>query len=82
MGHFHALPDAVAVAADRLVAVVRVGSDGGVVVRATWLMAGCLRSPSRDSARRRHWLIRLQHPRHPWCTQLTPSGSLPGAAKR
>ena len=33
MGHFHALPDAVAVAADRLVAVVRVGSDGGVVVR-------------------------------------------------
>jgi len=33
MGHFHALPDAVAVAADRSVAVVRVGSDGGVVVR-------------------------------------------------
>ena len=33
MGHFHALADAVAVAADRLVAVVRVGSDGGVVVR-------------------------------------------------
>ena len=33
MGHFHALPDAVAVATDRLVAVVRVGSDGGVVVR-------------------------------------------------
>ena len=33
MGHFHALPDAVAVAADRLGAVVRVGSDGGVVVR-------------------------------------------------
>jgi len=33
MGHFHAFPDAVAVAADRLVAVVRVGSDGGVVVR-------------------------------------------------
>ena len=36
MGHFHALPDAVAVAAVRLVAsvrVVRAGSDGGVVVR-------------------------------------------------
>ena len=33
MGHFHAIPDAVAVAADRRVAVVRVGSDGGVVVR-------------------------------------------------
>ncbi len=33
MGHFHAIPDAVAVAADRLVAVVRVGNDGGVVVR-------------------------------------------------
>jgi hypothetical protein len=33
MGHFHAIPDAVAVAADRLVAVVRVGSDGCVVVR-------------------------------------------------
>ena len=33
MGHFHAIPDAVAVAADRLVAVVRVGIDGGVVVR-------------------------------------------------
>ena len=33
MGHFHAIPDAVAVAADRLVAVVRVGSDGAVVVR-------------------------------------------------
>ena len=33
MGHFHALPEAVAVAAERLVAVVRVGSDGGVVVR-------------------------------------------------
>jgi len=33
MGHFHALPDAVAVAVDRLVAVVRIESDGGVVVR-------------------------------------------------
>lgn len=33
MGHFHAIPDAVAVAANRLVAVVRVGSDGAVVVR-------------------------------------------------
>jgi hypothetical protein len=33
MGHFHAIPDAVAVAADRLVAVVRVSNDGGVVVR-------------------------------------------------
>lgn len=33
MGLFHALPGAVAVAAGRLVAVVRVGSDGGVVVR-------------------------------------------------
>ena len=33
MGHFHAIPDAVAVAAGRLVAIVRVGSDGGVVVR-------------------------------------------------
>jgi putative transposase len=33
MGHFHALPDVVAVAADRLVAVLRVGSDGSVVVR-------------------------------------------------
>ena len=33
MGYFHAIPDAVAVAADRLVAVVRVGNDGGVVVR-------------------------------------------------
>ena len=33
MGHFYAIPDAVAVAAGRLVAIVRVGSDGGVVVR-------------------------------------------------
>ena len=33
MGHFHALPDSVAVAADRLVAVLRVSSDGGVMVR-------------------------------------------------
>ena len=33
MGHFHAIPDAVAVATDRLVAVARVGGDGGVVVR-------------------------------------------------
>ena len=33
MGQFHAIPDAVAVAADRLVAVVRVESDGAVVVR-------------------------------------------------
>ena len=33
MGHFHAIPDAVAVAAGRLVAIVRVGGDGGVVVR-------------------------------------------------
>ena len=33
MGHFHTIPNAVAVAADRLVAVVRVGNDGGVVVR-------------------------------------------------
>lgn len=33
MGRFHAIPDAVAVAANRLVAVVRVGSDGAVVVR-------------------------------------------------
>ena len=33
MGHFYAIPDAVAVAAGRLVAIVRVGSDSGVVVR-------------------------------------------------
>ena len=33
MGHFHAIPDVVAVAADRLVAIVRVDIDGSVVVR-------------------------------------------------
>jgi putative transposase len=33
MGHFQALPDIVAVAADRLVAIVRVDEDGSVVVR-------------------------------------------------
>ena len=33
MGHFRAIPDVVAVAADRLVAIVRVGTDGSVVVR-------------------------------------------------
>ena len=33
MGHFQALPDVVAVAADRLVAIVRVELDGSVVVR-------------------------------------------------
>jgi putative transposase len=33
MGHFHAIPDVVAVAADRLVAIVRVDVDGSVVVR-------------------------------------------------
>lgn len=33
MGHFQALPDVVAVAANRLVAIVRVESDGSVVVR-------------------------------------------------
>ena len=33
MGHFHAIPDVVAVAADRLVVIVRVGTDGNVVVR-------------------------------------------------
>lgn len=33
MGHFHAIPDVVAVAAGRLVAVVCVDSDGSVVVR-------------------------------------------------
>ena len=33
MGHFHAVPEVVAVAADRLVAIVRVGTDGSVVVR-------------------------------------------------
>src|SRR5690348_9817668 len=33
MGHFRALPDVVAVAADRLVAIVRVELDGSVVVR-------------------------------------------------
>ena len=33
MGLFHAIPDAVAVAADRLVAIVRVDNDGSVVVR-------------------------------------------------
>ena len=33
MGHFLALPDVVAVAADRLVAIVRVDPDGSVVVR-------------------------------------------------
>ena len=33
MGHLHANPDAVAVAADRLVAVVRVERVGSVVVR-------------------------------------------------
>ena len=33
MGHLQAIPDGVAVAADRLVAIVRVGTDGSVVVR-------------------------------------------------
>ena len=33
MGHFHALPDVVAVAANRLVAIVRIDDDGSVVVR-------------------------------------------------
>ena len=33
MSHFHAIPDVVAVTADRLVAIVRVGVDGSVVVR-------------------------------------------------
>ena len=33
MGHFHAIPDVVAVAADRLVVIVRVDTDGSVVVR-------------------------------------------------
>ena len=33
MGPFHVIPDVVAVAADRLVAIVRVGTDGSVVVR-------------------------------------------------
>ena len=33
MGHFYPIPDSAAVAAGRLVAIVRVGSDGGVVVR-------------------------------------------------
>ena len=33
MGHFHAIPDVVAVAADRLVVIVCVGTDGNVVVR-------------------------------------------------
>ena len=33
MGHFHAIPDVVAVTADRLVAIVRVDIDGSVVVR-------------------------------------------------
>lgn len=33
MGHFHAIPDVVAVAADRLVAIVRVDNDGSLIVR-------------------------------------------------
>ena len=33
MGHFHVIPDVVAVAAARLVAIVRVDNDGSVVVR-------------------------------------------------
>jgi transcriptional regulator of acetoin/glycerol metabolism len=33
MGHFQALPDVVAVAADRLVVILRVETDGSVVVR-------------------------------------------------
>ena len=33
MGHFQALPDVVAVAADRLVVILRVEEDGSVVVR-------------------------------------------------
>jgi hypothetical protein len=33
MGHLHTIPNAVAVAADRLVVIVRVGTDGSVVVR-------------------------------------------------
>ena len=33
MGHFQAVPDVVAVVADRLVAIVRVDDDGSVVVR-------------------------------------------------
>ena len=33
MSRFHVIPDVVAVAADRLVVIVRVGTDGNVVVR-------------------------------------------------
>lgn len=33
MGHLHAIPNAVAVAADRLVVIIRVDTDGSVVVR-------------------------------------------------
>ena len=33
MGHFHAIPDVVAVTAERLVAMVRIDVDGSVVVR-------------------------------------------------
>lgn len=44
MGHFQALPDVVAVAADRLVAIIRVELDGSVVVRD--LANGVLRATS------------------------------------
>jgi hypothetical protein len=33
MGHLHTIPNAVAVAVDRLVVIVRVDTDGSVVVR-------------------------------------------------
>jgi putative transposase len=49
MGHFQALPDVVAVAADRLVAIVRVELDGSVVVRD--LANGVLRTTSASELR-------------------------------
>jgi hypothetical protein len=49
MGHFQALPDVVAVAADRLVAIVRVDLDGSVVVRD--LANGVLRTTSASELR-------------------------------
>jgi putative transposase len=49
IGHFQALPDVVAVAADRLVAIVRIEHDGSVVVRD--LANGVLRTTSASELR-------------------------------
>ena len=81
MGHFHAIPEVVAVAADRLVAIVRVGTDSSVVVRD--LANGALSTTSASELRAPPALLDATIARCSLsCRRQKPSGNVLGAAKQ